>query len=315
MTTTVEKSGIPLTKMPDWIKHNATQEHPVFVSAETYEKVVEEARLPMSYQTPNSTVLSVGEGLSNFTKRLQQKGVRAYALDPIYSLGATLFQHEQPSTVDQSLLNRFGGLVRFNRRWLHTDRKIDLPDPSTVIAGSVYDLPFQNNSFDLIIANRVYQHIDLAAALPELVRVMKPHGEIRISGALLHAQPEQRKLFPLGFTFSDNFRQYQPVSGIRVNEAMEWLGSEQDLSSYTVLNGIPKNDELCEYHGMYSAGILIIRKDDQTPKILPYANEPIRVPTYNPFPYIGSRFRVIPSVSGKHQVFGSYYSLVDTEAA
>lgn len=53
----------------------------------------------------------------------------------------------------------------------------DLESPLADIKADICDLPFKNNTFDVILCNHVLEHIpDDAKAMQELYRVMKPGG-------------------------------------------------------------------------------------------------------------------------------------------
>ena len=55
----------------------------------------------------------------------------------------------------------------------------ELDSKATVfMQGSVYKLPFENNSFDLVICSEVLEHLeDYHAAIDEIYRVLKPGGK------------------------------------------------------------------------------------------------------------------------------------------
>jgi ubiquinone/menaquinone biosynthesis C-methylase UbiE len=53
---------------------------------------------------------------------------------------------------------------------------------STLVVGSILDLPFKNNSFDYIVSSEVIEHVpDPKKAITELFRVLKPGGTIVLS--------------------------------------------------------------------------------------------------------------------------------------
>ncbi len=53
----------------------------------------------------------------------------------------------------------------------------DLYSPIVDIKADILDLPFENNSFDIILCNHVLEHIeDDTKAMSELYRVLKPNG-------------------------------------------------------------------------------------------------------------------------------------------
>lgn len=72
----------------------------------------------------------------------------------------------------------------------------DLNSPLAEVQADICELPFQDNSFDLIFCNHVLEHIpDDRKAIRELFRVLKPGG-----GAFLQVPMEQER----ESTFEDN---------------------------------------------------------------------------------------------------------------
>jgi len=59
----------------------------------------------------------------------------------------------------------------------------ELDSGTTVfLQGSVYKLPFEDNSFDLVICSEVLEHLeDYLAAINEIYRVLKPEGKFLLS--------------------------------------------------------------------------------------------------------------------------------------
>lgn len=55
--------------------------------------------------------------------------------------------------------------------------KVALKCPSDRIVGSILDIPFQDNTFDVVISSEVIEHVpDPFKAIQELFRVLKPGG-------------------------------------------------------------------------------------------------------------------------------------------
>lgn len=46
------------------------------------------------------------------------------------------------------------------------------------VTGSLTNMPFKENTFDVIVGNSILHHLDLNKALPEIKRVLKPNGTI-----------------------------------------------------------------------------------------------------------------------------------------
>src|SRR5882672_618156 len=109
----------------DWIKKvgvPSSGQNNMTVTARSYEEVLFGLGIPDSYFTPGMRVLSVGEGLSDFSDRLSlEKGVDATAIDPIYSLGQKLFQSD-PKEVSRVLEEAYS-----QRVFLHTFGTDTLP--------------------------------------------------------------------------------------------------------------------------------------------------------------------------------------------
>ncbi len=80
--------------------------------------------------------------------------------------------------------------------------------------GDVYGLPFENASFDLVIARYVYQHLkDPIVATREIARVLKPGGHVclmDIDDQLTITHPESQGCFA---TLQRAFRELQEARG------------------------------------------------------------------------------------------------------
>ena len=68
------------------------------------------------------------------------------------------------------------------KKFKHWEYKTcDLNSPLAEIKADICDLPFKNNSYDLVLCNHVLEHVSNdKLAVSELFRVLKPGGEIRI---------------------------------------------------------------------------------------------------------------------------------------
>jgi len=66
-----------------------------------------------------------------------------------------------------------------------------------LVGGSAYALPFRAESMDVIIAERVFLHLNMESAIPEIARVLKPGGACvatTISDNISIFNPTHRKL-------------------------------------------------------------------------------------------------------------------------
>jgi SAM-dependent methyltransferase len=72
---------------------------------------------------------------------------------------------------EQAFYNRFKKLKNLNYT------TTDLNSPLAEVKADICDLPFENNSFDVVLCNHVLEHIpDDHKAMTELYRVMRPGG-------------------------------------------------------------------------------------------------------------------------------------------
>jgi ubiquinone/menaquinone biosynthesis C-methylase UbiE len=96
---------------------------------------------------------------------------------------------------------------------------------------SAFELPFPDNSFDLVTCAHVIEHLqDPMPALKEFVRVCKPQGAIYIE------TPSQRAaLMPFGFSFWDDPTHVRPYTTV----SLEWL--LKDVGLVEVKRGVKRS--------------------------------------------------------------------------
>lgn len=140
----------------------------LYYSGNTYEDPIDGKRfrsfLPYGYEEPRENVLSPS------TLSLER-----HRLLWLYLKNKTTF-FTTPSKVlhfapEQAFYKRF-------RKLKHIDyTTTDLNSPLADIKADICNLPFDDNSFDIILCNHVLEHIpDDTKAINELFRVMKPNG-------------------------------------------------------------------------------------------------------------------------------------------
>ena len=120
--------------------------------------------LPYGYGKQRSNVLSPG------TLSLER-----HRLMWLYLKQETNFFTENAKVLhiapEQSFIDRFRKLKNLD----YTTS--DLESPLADVKADICDLPFENNTYDIIFCNHVLEHIpDDAKAMSELFRVMKPGG-------------------------------------------------------------------------------------------------------------------------------------------
>lgn len=263
--------------LPSWL-NPPIKEGTVSTTARPFEFVELASRLPEGYFAPGMKVLSIGEGLSGFAKGLHdQFQVDVVAADPIYSLGDKVVGRS-PDETKKAIKAEWGGLINFNpfeSKELGSSMQNEvLPqiDKSKLVAASVYELPFRNEHFDKIISHRLVEHIDLAKALPELLRVLKPDGEIRMAGVQMFAIPEQFRLLKSGLRAVEGGGPWRSIveEVIRGNipQTFEWLVGNPGVKTYVVFDRLPRiHVSLLDNNmrGVCNAGIMVFRKDNITP--------------------------------------------------
>ncbi|MDV7186145.1 methyltransferase domain-containing protein [Lutibacter sp. TH_r2] len=120
--------------------------------------------LPYGYGTQRSNVLSPS------TLSLER-----HRLLWLYLKNETDFFSENKKVLhlapEQCFLNRFKNLKNLDYI------TADLYSPIADVKADICNLPFENNSFDVVFCNHVLEHIeDDAKAMSELYRVLKPNG-------------------------------------------------------------------------------------------------------------------------------------------
>ncbi len=133
-------------------------------------------------------VLTIGEGYSGLLPKLLESGLNAYGLDIWYSM-------DIPTATPPHI-----------RKQMLAYQK---DHGTNLITGSVFDLPFENNTVTLILSHMVLSHFmpqESSQALLEIVRVLKPGGEARIATLSQYVTAQIKPLldrdqFPAAFTF------------------------------------------------------------------------------------------------------------------
>lgn len=108
---------------------------------------------------PGLRALDMGCGDGRHTAELVARGVDVVALD------------HDPACVDTTRRK-----VEEVRGWF------DAPGSATVLRGDAYELPFEDDAFDLVVAAEVLEHLhDDEAAMAELLRVLRPDGTLVVT--------------------------------------------------------------------------------------------------------------------------------------
>lgn len=280
-------------------------ENSIIVTGREYSLVSSSLRIPDNDLNPNTHILSVGEGLSDYVKRLHEKyQVNAVALDPIYALGNEILNSD-PRAVQIVLKKYYKNQFIYESEFQIDKQSLSLPDTTQMIAGSVYNLPFTNESFNLVVSNRMAEHVNLFKAIPELLRVMKSDGELRISGLSFTADPLNKKLYPRSIKFSGKKEDYGYFfeESLDAIDALHDLIQQKALNAYVILNSLPKRSEVRDELNLYSVGLLIITRDNHNPQLTPWLESDTQAvlpsgKNNSHYPFLGKLFRVGKPIEG-----------------
>lgn len=101
---------------------------------------------------------------------------------------------------------------------------IDLPGVDIVHDLNKIPFPFENNKFDLILANHVLEHLNnLIEVMEELYRILKPFGLLRIlvpyfASPSAFIDPTHKRYFTLGtFDYFSEKSEYSYYSNKKIN--------------------------------------------------------------------------------------------------
>jgi ubiquinone/menaquinone biosynthesis C-methylase UbiE len=215
-------------------------------------------------------VLDIGSGISEFpvraNEKLKESGTMVVALDPMY---ASLGQN----------FEEFKDIVR--KANMELVSKAKERDPKTAfekiksapnkLAGSHQELPFDDESFDLVLANNsITQYEDRGItkkALEEAIRVTTEHGEIRVQPADLKWDKDAKSFYVCSFgERTDKTRKEADELGIATPPDREIFkilqGTENEgLNLYATLQHKRFGRHAMPYYS------LILRKDEQVPNV------------------------------------------------
>ncbi len=283
----------------------------VIVTTREYEAVAEILSLPENYFKKNDKILSIGEGFSNFVQKLRDDEIEAFGLDPVYRIHGEEVNGEKIDIFDTSpafLENKvnkvfsgayFSNIKNTNPRepvsdknggiFLPSEEKFKL-NPESLVAGSVYKIPFEEESFDKILLSRSFEHINFEKALPELMRVLKKDGEIRIGAPIIFILNNAKKLISKQFKVEEysyekngtkrdenGFRlNYYFKENLNLGNSFNMLKDDEGISVYLEVQRASENkmdkaeafflENQCHGDKVVSVSSFVIRKDSVRPK-------------------------------------------------
>lgn len=249
----------------------------VLVTHRDYEEVVGDLRIPENFLTPGEKVMSLGEGVSGFAKGLaiRHPKIEVIATDLIYGVAAARDPKKGASELSESIktpvptysaLPFIYGKEKDLKKTFNKLRK-DKPPNLEFLAAMAGKLPFADKSFNKIFSNRLLEHVNFAKILPELLRVLKDDGEIRMGGVVIQiALPD--KLLPFNLKYNGASAQYYTddrASG-GLKDWMRVLESFPNVQTYIFTIDYVHRSEVWRI-GIRTGSPLVFRKDDKIPRI------------------------------------------------
>lgn len=179
------------------------------VTERNYNQYLEFFNLPEE-ELKGKKILDVGSGFSSFVKdvncKLNTFNTKAFGIDPIYS---TMIKYS--SFKDFKKLSSKQGLpidfsynpdlkeIKKNKTFKEQDGinqefyeefRNNLITKKNYFSGSFTDLPFKDNTFNLLLASNSIGRIEnkeiLMKSISECIRVVRSDGEVRISPSFIH---------------------------------------------------------------------------------------------------------------------------------
>lgn len=168
----------------------------IAVTERTFEQYL--ARLSLSEQDlQGNSILDIGSGFANFVEHVNNAGGRAVGVDPVYSLFKDDFEDFEKVAERNRMHHMFtyGGQVKdtpdqtdeeMRAAWTQFYNEFKekaINSKGKYVAGSHQNLPFRNESMDLVVSNNsvtlLSDPLFLYKAMQEVRRVLKPDGEAR----------------------------------------------------------------------------------------------------------------------------------------
>ncbi|HEX4997629.1 MAG TPA: methyltransferase domain-containing protein [Terriglobia bacterium] len=169
------------------------------------------------FPTPDATVLDFGCGSGGVVRDLRSLGYQAYGCD-------LEFKNEPGVNTDEMLRN---GILR----------RIDQAQ---------YLLPFEDNTFQAVISDQVFEHVqDYALAVSEIARVLRPGGASINVFPARYAPIEPHVGVPLATVVQSRWwLRFWALLGRRAPDQQSLLASQVAADNYTYLknktNYLPK---------------------------------------------------------------------------
>jgi SAM-dependent methyltransferase len=284
----------------------------VKITPRTFEEVKIWLHTPEDYFESGEKVLSVGEGLSDFARKLHEEGVNSYATDLIYVFGknATNLDGIDKAVSIYNKNKTSGPLLTTldNRTRLVPSKFGDAqngPEIGRIAGADSAKLPFASESMDKVIGNFLMPYVDWKKTIPEFMRVLKPSGEIRLAGVELVLDHERKFIYP-------DYRRYMNRDLKDVEVSLYNLAKQPNIHIWGFVDQpyfeyyegpFDQQDPRYAVDNHYIINTLIIRKDDSQPQTIKnIVNKP-----HKWFPLVGQLIPLKIKRLNSIQKFGEFW--------
>ena len=230
--------------------------------------VENELSLDLKTIPPGATVVSFGEGFSDFAVRLQEKrpDISVVAIDRLY---AHANPKDSPEEIKRKLKTAgFEPQVWSGNQWSDAPSRASTAEKQPLyIASDLYKLALADASVDVVYLNHVLEHIDFGKALPELLRVVKENGEIRFGGTPFTIKNKDGKfVLYLGTITRDTYdgSVLRGPDSKTFTEGLRTLAAEADTAMFTYLSQTDARPE-GPAPTLLEIRTLVIKKGEQPP--------------------------------------------------
>lgn len=267
------------------------------VSERTYEQYVGKLHILEESLKNRGVIMDIGAGFANFVQKVNERfgetGTRAYAIDPVYTFFDGDFKKFEESLEGSGLFLEFGygrtsqegkklDEIEQEMKKLYDEFYREATKSGSYIAGSHQNLPFKNESADLIVGNNSILRFNnreiVVRALNEVIRVLKQDGEARIGPTYFDWDKELDELTLVKYgTMTKQDIEDQERTGKSIDRVMfQAFKDMESLRGIRFYVGIDKDKET----GQIIVQNLILRKDEEIPQMNtgdPYFHELRRI--------------------------------------
>jgi len=253
------------------------------VTERTYEQYIGKLHIPEEYLKNRGVIVDIGAGFANFAQKVNERfgetGTKAYAIDPVYTFFNGDFEEFEKSLDGSGLFLDFGygrtsqegkGLeeVKQEMKRLYDEFYREATQSGCYIAGSHQNLPFKNESVDLIVGNNSILRFNnreiVIRALNEIVRILKQSGEARIGPTYFDWDKERNELALVKYgTMTKQDIEDQERTGKLIDRVMFFVFKNLQAQGIKTYVGIDRNKET----GQTVVQNFILRKDEKIPEM------------------------------------------------